>query len=172
MAASEPERSVPRTGWERLGQLVLALLFVFALAGGFGLLVRHTRPPGVQVFLPTPTPEPILRVHLSGAVASPGIHDFREGERADDLLERTGGTTGDADLGCVNLALRLRDEARIHVPRFGEAIPPSTSAQPEGSPARLDLNTATASQLETLPGIGGVRAAAILEYRDSHGAFQ
>lgn len=172
MAASEPERSASRTAWERLAQFALVLLFLFALAGGFALLVRQTRPPGVEVLLPTPTPERTLRVYLSGAVASPGLHAFRDGERVDDLLDRTGGTTGDADLGRVNLALRLRDEAHVHVPRFGEPLPPSTSAQGEGDPARLDLNAATRSQLEALPGIGGVRASAILEYRESHGSFQ
>jgi competence protein ComEA len=167
----EPERSGSPTAWERAGQLALVLLFLLALAGGFAVLARQSRPPGVEVVLPTPTPEGTLRVHLSGAVASPGVHAFRDGERVGDLLARTGGTTSDADLGRVNLALRLRDEALVHVPRFGEAIAPSDAAQPDGGQARLDLNTATLSQLEALPGIGEVRAAAILEYRESHGGF-
>jgi len=109
--------------------------------------------------------------------------------RVDDLVRAAGGLTPDADPDRVNLAAPVADGDRVWVPRRGETeVPPviagsgsSTSgggpgpgkASPgvEATPEVVDLNTATADQLDTLPGVGPATAQAILSYRDEHGRF-
>lgn len=157
---------------ERLGRLALVGIFLLALAGGVALLVRQGRPQGVEVVLPTPTPLSTLQVYLTGAVGRPGVYTFRPGERLAEALEAAGGPAPDADLTQINLAARLQDQDHLHVPRVGEAV-----RLPEGSPgaqkaSRINLNRATAAELEALPGIGPTRAAAIVEYRQRQGEFK
>ena len=161
---SAPESPPPSGPWERLGQLGLVLVFLLAVVGGFAVLTQHSSPRGIEVVLPTATATPVLQVYLTGAVSRPGIYGFDEGDRVEDLLERAGGPTGDADLSRANLAHRLRDEDHIHIPLVGEAF--ALPSPDPGHPALLDLNTATHDQLQGLPGIGEVRAAAIVAYRE------
>ena len=133
------------------------------------MLVQHSSPQGIEVVLPTPTVAPTLQVYLTGAVARPGVYAFNQGDRLDDLLREAGGVTDAADLERLNLALRLRDEDHIHVATVGETVPAST--QTGEAPTLLNLNTATQEELEGLPGIGEVRASAIIAHRESHGGF-
>ena len=114
---------------------------------------------------PTRTPEPHLVVDVSGAVAHPGVYRLAGGSRVVDALLAAGGMTGEADLAALNKAAPVRDGQRIYVPRPGEAVPPG-SATGEGQ-LRLDLNRATASELESLPGIGPATAARIVRSRNS-----
>lgn len=151
---------------ERWAPLALVLLFLLAMAGGVALLIEHNSPDGIEVVLPDP---PTLQVHLSGEVQNPDVYQFDDGDCLADVLDATGGTTADADLARVNLALRLRDEAHIHVPALGEAIP--DSAQASGTSTPLNLNTATQEELEELPGIGPVRAADVIAYREGNGIY-
>ena len=88
------------------------------------------------------------------------------------LWPQRGGATEDADLSRVNLALRVRDQDHFHIPRVGEVgvtAPVPTSADQSGL---LNINTATIQQLEALPGIGPVKARAIVDYRQKNGAFE
>ena len=151
---------------ERWAPLALVLLFLLAMAGGVALLIEHNSPDGIEVVLPDP---PTLQVHLSGEVQNPDVYQFDDGDCLADVLDATGGTTADADLARVNLAPRLRDEAHIHVPALGEAIPDSAQASDTSTP--LNLNTATQEELEELPGIGPVRAADVIAYREGNGIY-
>ena len=155
---------------ERLGRTALLGLFLLALAGGVALLVRQGSPGGVEVIMPTPTPKPSLQVYLTGAVARPGVYTFQKGERLADALAAAGGATSEADLTQVNLALRLRDQDRFHVPRAGEA--PRLPARLAEEGALVDLNRASAEELQRLPSIGPTRAADIVEYREANGRFE
>ena len=179
--AQEPQRT--SQGLERWAPLALVLLFLLAAAGGVALLIERTAPDGIEIVLPAPTVEPsptvppTLQVYLSGAVAKPGVYTFNNGDRLDDLLGEAGGVTDTADLARLNLALRLRDEAHIHVLAMGEVAPASTQAQASDTPSSstqltLNLNTATQEELEGLPGIGAVRASDIIAYRESNGGFK
>jgi competence protein ComEA len=117
-----------------------------------------------------------LRVYISGAVQDPGVYSLQPGDRLVDALEAAGGATAAADLTAVNLARRVQDEEYYYIPKVGETPPPvatttSGSALVESTSAGasnglIDLNTATAEALATLPGIGPVKAQAIIAYRE------
>ena len=132
-------------------------------AGELGADVAHT--PGAAG---TPgelsTPELVV-VHVSGEVSRPGIVTLELGARVADAVEQAGGVVGEADLAAVNLARVARDGEQIHVPAIGEAPAPGATGGP------VDLNTADAAGLETLPGIGPVLAQRIVADRDANGPF-
>jgi competence protein ComEA len=115
---------------------------------------------------PTRSPEPPLVVDVTGAVAHPGVYRLAAGSRTVDALLAAGGMTGEADLDALNKAAPIRDGQRIYVPRPGETIP----AGGAGSDAQLkiDVNHATAAELEALPGIGPTTAARIVRSRGGH----
>ena len=115
-------------------------------------------------------------VHVAGAVASPGLYRLGGDARVADALDAAGGPAGDADLDVLNLAARVADGERVYVARRGEVPPPAVAAG--GGPAAaavagpVDLNTATAEQLEALPGVGPATVEAILSYRKEKGRFR
>lgn len=114
-------------------------------------------------------------VHVSGAVVRPGLVRLPPGARVADAVEAAGGAQADADLDRLNLAARVADGERVHVPRRGEAAtvePVAGGGGPQSSTGPLDLNTATAEQLDTLPGVGPTTARAIVEFRTRHGRFR
>lgn len=116
-------------------------------------------------------------VHVAGHVNSPGVYVLDLGQRIVDAIRAAGGAQPIADLNSINLALTLGDGDQIYVPAIGES--PMTSAQGRvGSPVGddsnvfpININTASASTLEELPGVGPSTAAAIIGYREKVGAF-
>ena len=100
----------------------------------------------------------------------PGLHRLSAGGRVDDAIAAAGGATARADIAAVNLAAPLADGEQIVVPLRGAAAAASSSAAGAAG-APVDLNSATAEQLDTLPGIGPSTAAKIIAYRQEHGAF-
>lgn len=153
-----------------------AVPFLFGLLTGLlasGLLYLLTaRPRGQPIELyPPPTPEPI-RVHVSGAVRLPGVVSLADGAIVLDALAAAGGPLAEADLSSLNLAAEVHGGRRIHVPLQGEATATPGSPEATTSAGRLNVNTATAPELERLPGIGPVLASTIITYRESHGPFR
>lgn len=118
-----------------------------------------------------------LTVHVVGAVVAPGVVTVPSGARAVDAVAAAGGMTPDADPAEVNLAAPLADGQQVVVPRPGEAVPvapvgaPAAGGSSAGPAAPLDVNTASAAELDALPGIGPVLAGRIVETRDAHGPF-
>ncbi|MFW2383588.1 MAG: helix-hairpin-helix domain-containing protein [Acidimicrobiales bacterium] len=112
-----------------------------------------------------------LLVHVAGAVQAPGVYELHAGDRILDAIAGAGGATSEGQPDRLNLAAPVIDGMQIRVPVEGEAAVvagPSTE-RPGSGP--VDLNSATAVQLETLPGVGPATAAAILSYRDDVGRF-
>jgi competence protein ComEA len=118
-----------------------------------------------------PEAAPDVVAHAAGAVARPGVQRLPAGARVADLLDAAGGATADADLDQVNLAAKVSDGDRVYVPRRGEAPPPAAAGQPAAE-GPVNLNTATAEQLDALPGVGPSTAAAIVEHRTRNGRFR
>ena len=125
-------------------------------------------------------------VHAAGALRRPGVYRMSASARVIDLLNAAGGAAPGADLSGINLAAALSDGVRVYFPRSGEdppaevdivPVPPRHAAgsEPETLAATrhepLDINAATAGELEGLPGIGPVTAAAIVEHRERVGRF-
>jgi len=104
-------------------------------------------------------------------VQQPGVYELPAGSIAEDALSAAGGPTQEADLEALNLALEVRDQQQVRVPRAGESVAlelPERSA-PVG---QLNINTATAVELEALPRIGPTIAENIIAYREAHGPFR
>ena len=117
-----------------------------------------------------------LIVHVAGAVRRPGVYRMRDGARVDDAVRRAGGATRRAELTQLNLAAKLEDGRQVVVPvravtASAAGAGPSMPGGPSAPPAPVNLNTATAEQLDTLPGLGPATVAAIIEYRESNNGF-
>ncbi len=112
-----------------------------------------------------------IYVYVCGAVKEPRVAALPEGSRAVDALELAGGFLEDADRDYVNLAAQLSDGERLFFPSKEEAAA-LTKAQSDMGNGLVNINTADEALLATLPGIGTVRAKAIVEYRKKHGDFK
>jgi competence protein ComEA len=104
-------------------------------------------------------------VHVTGAVARPGVYRLPAGARVTDAVKRAGGLEAGAAEDGINLAARLSDGQQVVVPARGVAV---SSAAAEGP---ISLGTATVEQLDEIEGIGPVTAQDILDFRDEHGGL-
>lgn len=163
---------------------VLLLGVLFGLIASAVLLVIISAPRGEAVrLLPPPTPAPLV-VHVTGAVTHPGVYTLPVGSRVQDAVDAAGGFLPSANQGSVNLAAPMTDGQKIGIPSQNDPTPAvttvskaspilkdtlSSAATPAGI---IDINQATVEQLDTLPGIGEQKAAAIIAYREQHGTFQ
>nr|WP_076387893.1 helix-hairpin-helix domain-containing protein [Vaginimicrobium propionicum] len=135
--------------------------------------------PSVVVSSATPTSSAStkqFRIHIYGQVTNPGVISCSEGSRVIDVVDKAAGFTDQAWLGELNLAEPVPDGAQIYV-GTGPNDPSqlrgaNTESQSSQNPSsKINLNTATQSQLETLPGVGPATAQAIINYRDTNGTF-
>lgn len=109
-------------------------------------------------------------IHVVGAVHDPGVYRLSDGSRVQDAITHAGGATSTADLQAINLAAKVADGQQVVVPRRGST--PTTAGATDSTPSPpLNLNSATAEQLDTLDGIGPSTAQKILDYRTTHGGF-
>jgi competence protein ComEA len=115
--------------------------------------------------------QPLLVVHVVGAVRRAGLFRLRDGSRVADALARAGGPTRHADLAAVNLAAPLVDGEQVVVPRRGTGGSAAVAAAP-GAGAKVSLGSATVEQLDELPGVGPVTAQKIVDWRMTHGPFR
>ena len=117
------------------------------------------------------TRETMIRVYVCGAVANPGVVEISQGSRAEDALRAAGGFAPEAAQEAVNLAEWVTDGQMLYFPTEGEDA--ERKAQEADAAAGLvNINTADASALCTLPGIGESRAADIIAYREANGGFE
>ena len=118
----------------------------------------------------------LLVVDVVGAVRRPGLVRLAEGSRVADAIARAGGLRHGADRAGVNFAAPVSDGQQVVVPQRGAAVAPGAAGAGAGSAAAstgpVSLSSATAEQLDTLPGVGPVTAQKIVAYRQQHGAFR
>jgi len=163
------------------GEIAGLIVVLVAVLGGAGLWYARSLPKPVTIAQEgpgggaaasvSPSPAPSLIVDVAGAVRRPGVYEFGEGDRVIDAIERAGGPLAKADLSLLNLAAPLTDGTQILVPKTG---PPGAAPVGGGSGSAgglLNINTASATDLEGLSGIGEVLAATIVDYRDQNGPF-
>jgi competence protein ComEA len=115
-----------------------------------------------------------VTVHVVGEVRHPGVYELAGGSRAIDAIDAAGGLLGAADQSAVNLARVVADGEQIAVPRQGQGGSAGVSAAPSAGarPGKIDLNTASEAQLDTLPGIGPATASKIVSDRTENGPFR
>jgi len=161
------------------------------------LLISTPIPTPTCTLVLTPTPAPTatplpVRVYVTGAVLHSDVYLLPAGSIVKDALLAAGGATADADLERINLAVQLYDQQQVYVPYQGQATLPAPVVSSAATatvvatasvvssagdrhagtePALININTALADVLETLPGIGPTYAQRIIDYRVEHGAF-
>lgn len=170
------------------GELAGLVLVVVATLLGAGLWYARSLPRPVDIAAPanatspvmsasavpfaSPTPSPVpLIVDVAGWVRKPGVYEFASGDRVIDAVNRAGGARNGADLTTLNLAAPLTDGSQIVVPTPGATAPGGTGTTTTGGATIININTASETDLETLPGVGPVTAAAIIDYRTQNGPF-
>ncbi len=176
----EEQRAIHR------GHIILFSVLSLVIGGVIGRCTprveRDSAPLTVSMPLPTSTPLPPpspapIRVYVTGAVQHRAVYALPPGSIVEDALEAAGGPLSEADLTRINLALELQDQQHVHVPLEGEVNPPpaisgGVSVGESVVGDVVNINTASANELETLPGIGEVTARRIIDYREAHGPFE
>jgi len=178
-----------KKGWLKISRENLAwfaVVFLIGIAVGAVITTfgRSEDPPAIIISTREPKAEPTatgtptpLKVYISGEVISPAVYELPQGSIVQDLVEAAGGFTFSADNEVVNLAFTLNDGMHIHVPSREQEteLPVISEGSGSGGDERefpVNINQASAQDLELLPGIGPVLAGAIIEYRDSNGDFK
>ncbi len=154
------------------GTLIILGLLVGLIAAGFVVLLS-ARPRGEPIQLQPPASPAPLRVHVSGAVNQPGVYNLPDGSIAQDAINAAGGPTSQASFANINLAAPLRDGQLIILGSIEDSAPQSNSNSKTSltSSFQINVNTATAPELESLPGIGPSLAASIVAFRQENGPF-
>ena len=193
---------MPELNLRSISLAVLGALAGALVTAAVVLLARGDGNAPIQVLLPNPEEtsgqtdsdgglrplgskdEANLKVDVRGAVRNPGVYTLPPGSRLEDAVGAAGGVTDEADSEAMHLSLRVHDEGYYYIGRIGETPRPpiatalastATGGQGSSEPGSggvIDLNTASEELLGTLPGIGEVRANAIVEYRRQNGCFQ
>lgn len=154
--------------------IVAAVIVIFAAVRAID---ERTAP---AIIIDNSLVQPGIVVDLRGEVANPGVYELQAGSRLDDAVVAAGGLTADADLTQLNLAARLQDGSIVTVPGLITLAPPV--AGDDGEPGagasgnerggQVNLNTANAAELDTLPGVGEVTAGRIIDYREANGPYR
>lgn len=172
--------------WKTSAAAVVGLLSLAVVVASVGVVWRASQAPAAQLLGPpeeqqwvqgstdssTLTPLPpapsTVVVHVSGAVASPGLVELPEGSRVHDAISSAGGPVADADTGSINLARVLVDGEHVVVPLWGEQIATDSKVAASGP---ISLSSADQGALDGLPGIGPSLAKRIIDWRETHGPF-
>lgn len=149
------------------GRFWIVLAVVGVLFGaGLGMMQRQS-PPVPTVFSPSPPGVVNVEVHVVGWVMAPGVVSIPAGSLVVDAVLAAGGLRPGALVEAVNLAASVSGGQQIVVPGPDASIPGAGPA----APGLVNINSAPASELESLPGVGPVLAGRIVAYRDQHGPF-
>ncbi|MGM9904543.1 hypothetical protein A5844_000242 [Enterococcus sp. 10A9_DIV0425] len=119
----------------------------------------------------------IMYVDIKGGVNKPGIYTFTAEERVYDIVEKAGGVTEHADEKQINFAAKVSDQQVLYIPEIGEELSKvniieATTTQESLEEEKININTASLSELQEIPGIGEKKAQEIIHYREANGSFQ
>ena len=152
--------------------LLAGLMIGFIFSGVLLLVVSKPRGRPIELLQP-PTPES-LRVHVAGAVTEPGVYLLPMDAIVAQAIEAAGGPLEEAILDMINMASLLENGQQIFVPVKSDTSSETYPSIPMFVPAsveKININTASAAKLESLPGIGPSLAKKIVEFREAHGPF-
>ena len=135
---------------DKYWMLITVLLIVIIIVGSLVIWSRFRPSHTIEITL-TPSQEFQGEIQISGAVSNPGFYPLQAGDSIEDIIQAAGGPSGNADT----------NQLKLYIPRIGEGE----------TPQKVNLNRAEAGLLQALPGIGEVRAQAIIDYRQQHGPF-
>jgi competence protein ComEA len=188
---SPAERARAWIEWFGIARLIATSAATVVVCAGAVWLLR-TPPPATEASLPratttsvaAPAPQPVaaapvaptrVLVHVAGAVVEPGVYELGGDARVRDAIVAAGGPTEIADWNALNLAAAVVDGIKVYVPSVGEEVPASltipAAAGVDRSTMPIDVNVATADELEALPGVGPATATAIVTERERNGPF-
>lgn len=156
-----------------IGVVVVALGWFLTQAGDGSVVPVDDRIPQVSLVPVTPPTTLAARmlVHVTGAVRTEGVYELEPGSRVMDAIGAAGGPTPDGQTDRLNLAAPVADGMQIRVPVEGELVVAIDAGSGAAGSGPVNLNSASAVQLESLPGIGPATAAAIVAHREEHGGF-
>ncbi len=128
---------------------------------------------GMILYAKTTQPDSLLgeekiKVEILGAVKNPGVYEMSEGDRVSDLIAQAGGLLREANLGAMKIsqASQLIDGQRVYIPGLVETVSQAKNSD------KININTASLAELDSLPGVGEVIAQRIIDYRTQNGPFQ
>ncbi|MEZ4515779.1 MAG: ComEA family DNA-binding protein [Chloroflexota bacterium] len=177
--------------WDRIAGWVTLLALGFALGVGFLSLRQSTQPEPIEIIPPEPTAtaqplptESLIRVYVTGAVQQAAVYELAPDSIVDDAVKAAGGFSADANPVAINLAQPLSDGMQVYVPSLVEEATQPPVITGGGNDATnnsrfgadlfaglVNINQASAAELESLPGIGPSTAAKIIAYREANGPF-
>jgi len=132
--------------------LIIILLVAIIAIGGIVAWSRYSPSQPIEISISKPPSQELQgEIYIGGAVSSPGFYPLRAGDSIEALIQAAGGTTSSAD----------PSRLKLYIPEVGE----------KEQPQKIDINQAEAWLLEALPGIGEIRARAIIDYREQNGLF-
>jgi competence protein ComEA len=188
---SPAERARAWIEWFGIARLIATSAATVVVCAGAVWLLR-TPPPATEASLPratttsvaAPAPQAVaaapvastrVLVHVAGAVVEPGVYELGGDARVRDAIVAAGGPTEIADWNALNLAAAVVDGIKVYVPSVGEEVPASltipAAAGVDRSTIPIDVNVASADELEALPGVGPATATAIVTERERNGPF-
>lgn len=158
-----------------MGAAIVVVVMSLAATVGIGIL-RGAMSPSQSVAIvtsagPTAATDAALYVHVSGAVRIPGLYRLVAGARVVDAVAAAGGFADGADENAVNLARPLSDGEQLPVPLVGSSLAADAAAGGAEGDGRVNLNTADAPALDTLPRVGPAMAQRIIDWREQNGRF-
>jgi len=142
-------------------------LFLLALGAGLILFKNSNSSDEIQIISSQASPFGEIVVHVDGAVASPGVYKLPGGSRLADAVKVAGGLAADADGAKVNLAAKVADGQKVYIPKIGESTTSikGTTSITSTTSELININTASESELDKLPGVGPVTAQKIIASR-------
>jgi competence protein ComEA len=155
---------------------IRGIAVVAAAIIGFGAFRPGAHESAPQIVISDDAANQQIAIEIYGAVATPGLYWLTGDARLQTAIDAAGGARRDADLSGVNLARRIEDEEQIEIPFLPDpnatvpAVPSSVSTSAPAS-GKININLATAAELDSLPGIGPALAGRIVAYREQHGPF-